>query len=120
MEYSNGYCVSMKFRSNEYNLLAFNDTINFIRLTKSIQVFNCSTGSLNPLNWRDFNDFVWNAMIKAPCMGIMWYPSNTSFRTNNLVYKMEIALYHQLSGYVVDVISILRGKKPFLVRDLGC
>ena len=56
-------------------------------------------------------------MIKAPCMGIMWYPSNTSFRTNNLVYKMEIAFYHQFSGYIMDTISLLRGKKPFLVRD---
>ena len=88
----------------------------FLRLTKSIQVFNCSTGSLNPLKWWDFRDWCVNAMVKSPCNAIMWYPS-INMRTNNFVYKLETALYHHLPGYIMDAVSFLHGKKPFLVRD---
>ncbi len=79
-------------------------------------VYNCSSGSLNPIKWKDFNRFGTRACEKFPLKDIMWYPE-ASLRVNSFIFRTEKALYHSFPGFVVDALAVLRGKKPFLVSD---
>ena len=53
-------------------------------------------------------------MEKFPCKEIMWYPSIT-LSTNRLIFQLEVAFYHNLPGFLVDMVAKLCGKKAFLV-----
>lgn len=92
---------------------AWNRAMN--QTSKEIVVYNCSTGSLNPITWRQFNEYGLAAWEKYPTKGLMWYPS-TSFSTHPLAYKTEVSLYHYLPAYLFDTAARICGQRPFLVR----
>jgi len=78
-------------------------------------VYHCSSGSLNPIKWEDFSRYGTCAAEKFPMKTeIMWYP-NASLRSNRFSFKFEVALYHYLPAFVIDTVSVLCWKKPFLV-----
>jgi len=80
----------------------------------AVQVYNCSSGSLNPLTWNQFKEYGIPAAEKYPTIEMMWYPSVT-FCQNTLIYRIEAALFHYLPAYFMDIIIQLSGNRPFLV-----
>ena len=82
--------------------------------SKDTVVYNCTTGSLNPITWQQFSEYGLAAWKKYPTKGLMWYPT-TSFSTHSLVYKTEVALYHYLPAYIIDSVLRICGQRPFLV-----
>jgi len=78
-------------------------------------VYNCSTGTLNPVTWQQFNDYGLVAWEKYPTKDLMWYPT-TVYSTKPLVSKIEMALCHYFPAYIFDTAARLCGQRPFLVR----
>ena len=83
--------------------------------SKEIVVYNCSTGSLNPITWQQFNEFGLAGWEKYPTKGLLWYPSIRA-STHPLLHRVEVALYHFFPGYLFDTILRLIGKKPLMVN----
>lgn len=82
---------------------------------KSIVVYNCSTGHLNPLTWGRFRDVGFQVWMKYPTKEMMWYPC-ASFTMNTTVYKIEQAIFHYLPAYCIDAVCYLMGKRVKWVR----
>lgn len=78
-------------------------------------MYNCSTGSLNPLTWKDFERVSLHHVRELPSKEMMWYPSIV-LTPNWLAFQIELVLYHYLPAYFFDTIASLCGKKPFLVK----
>ena len=93
----------------------------FNRGKKETRVYNCATGSLNPLTWRSFNQYGMAAWKRYPTREMAWYPS-LIFRTGSLQYKIEVSLYHYLPAFFFDTIARILGRKPFMVggKNLQC
>jgi len=82
---------------------------------KSVTVYNCSTGHLNPLTWGRFRDVGFKVWMKYPTKEMMWYPS-ASFTMSTTIYKMEQAIFHYLPAYLIDAVCYLTGKRVKWVR----
>ncbi|XP_046651749.1 putative fatty acyl-CoA reductase CG5065 [Daphnia pulicaria] len=82
---------------------------------ETISVYNCSSGTLNPIRWWEFKLWGMRAFDKFPCKEMMRCPS-VEIRTNNLIYEIELALYHKIPAFFMDAVIRLSGKKPFLTR----
>ncbi|XP_046651701.1 putative fatty acyl-CoA reductase CG5065 isoform X2 [Daphnia pulicaria] len=80
-----------------------------------IRVYNCSSGSLNPIIWRDFRNWGLGGVHEFPCKEIMRYP-NIKLQTNRLLFNIEIVLYHHVPALFFDTIALLCGRKPFVAR----
>ncbi|XP_046651716.1 LOW QUALITY PROTEIN: putative fatty acyl-CoA reductase CG5065 [Daphnia pulicaria] len=80
-----------------------------------IRVYNCSSGSLNPIIWRDFRNWGLRGVHEFPCKEIMRYP-NIKLQTNRLLFNIEIILYHHVPALFFDTIALLFGRKPFVAR----
>lgn len=81
---------------------------------KGVQVFNCASGSLNPLKWKDFRRYAMNACDNYPVKEVLWRPG-CNYRLNTFVFKAEVYLYHYLPAHILDVLARISGRKPFLV-----
>ena len=46
---------------------------------------------------------------------VMWYPGG-GFKSNLLVHKIDVVLYHYLPAYFLDFLARLSGRPPMLVR----
>ncbi len=83
-------------------------------------MYNCASGILNPIRWWEFKLWGMRAIDKCPCKEMMRCPS-VEIRTNNLIYEIELALYHKIPAFFMDAVEDgLSGKKPFLVSDGLC
>jgi len=81
------------------------------RRTNTVRVYNCTSGSVNPIIWRDFGILTQHHACDTPTKYVMWYPGFT-FRTNRFVHKICEVLFHFLPAFVADLILRLQGAKP--------
>lgn len=82
-------------------------------------MYNYASGILNPIRWWEFKLWGMRAFDKFPCKEMMRCPS-VEIRTNNLIYEIELALYHKIPAFFMDAVIRLSGKKSFLVSDGLC
>jgi fatty acyl-CoA reductase len=85
-----------------------------IRHGNEAKVYNCVTGSHNPVTWGTFNQFGIAAWKRFPTKDMAWYPG-INYHTHAIPFKIELALYHYLPAYFFDFVARIIGKKPIMV-----
>lgn len=81
----------------------------------TIQVYNCTSSTVNPLSWGEFVHLVRKCAIESPSKYVMWYPSVT-FRTNQIIHKLIVATMHFLPAFVLDLLLRCQGSKPIMLK----
>ena len=87
----------------------------FTELNLLRQVYNCTSGSLNPITWGQVEALVPSSIEKAAFEGALWAPK-ISAKENPYVNKLHQLLFHYGPAHGVDLICRLVGRKPFLTR----
>lgn len=100
------------------NLMIVAACYRVIKPTNKITVYNCSSGSQNPVTWGEFKTHAMTAWNKFPTDGMLWYP-DVSFTVNPVIFSAQVWCYHYFPAYVYDCIARLVGKKPMMVRLYG-
>ena len=98
--------------------------------SNAIPVYNCTSGSINPITWGQLETMGWVALRKYPMENVLWYPGGSykesaalntvcqvsyQGRYKQLVVFVKV-LFHSVPAYMMDMVSYLVGKKPVMVR----
>lgn len=78
-------------------------------------VYNCASGTIQPIRWRDVRDWGVIELRKNPMCNVLWYPGG-SFTSSPLSNKFWAIVCHFIPAYILDAIIMMLGKKPLLVR----
>ncbi|CAB3379948.1 Hypothetical predicted protein [Cloeon dipterum] len=85
------------------------------RENNEIRVYNCTSGTLNPLQWEQLREFSVKAGREVPSKYVQWYPGCT-FRINYLMHRLNQIFLHFLPACVLDLGMKLQGLKPMMVK----
>lgn len=88
---------------------------NVMRRPKKLQIYNCTSGSFNPIRWADFGQLTRKHAIDSPSKYVMWYPGFT-FRTNKFIHKLAVGILHFLPAFVLDLILKFQGGNPIMMK----
>jgi len=83
--------------------------------TNSIPVYNCTTGTINPIRWGEVEAWGWESLLRFPMDNMVWYPGG-SFKNNDFLNKLCQIVFHYCPAYLVDTAARCVGKKPIMVR----
>uniref|UniRef100_A0A1B6CB27 Fatty acyl-CoA reductase n=1 Tax=Clastoptera arizonana TaxID=38151 RepID=A0A1B6CB27_9HEMI len=81
----------------------------------NIVVYNCTSGSSNPIYWRNIEEWGQEFLIKHPYSDVIWYPGG-SFKTNHLINSICVNLFQILPAYILDFASRISGNKPIMMK----
>ncbi|XP_034234855.1 putative fatty acyl-CoA reductase CG5065 [Thrips palmi] len=84
-------------------------------LANNVQVYNCTSGQLNPVHWHEFGRLTQNQAVDTPTKHVQWYPG-FSFRTNRYIHKFCEIFFHFFPAHVVDLLIRAQGGKPIMVK----
>jgi fatty acyl-CoA reductase len=79
--------------------------------SNGIKVYNCCTGSQNPLLWGQLQNWGFQHLKSNPLNDVMWYPG-ANFRSNPIMNNINDFFIHYVPAYVMDIIARLSGRKP--------
>ncbi|XP_064634535.1 fatty acyl-CoA reductase 1-like isoform X2 [Lineus longissimus] len=81
---------------------------------KEIHIYNCTTGTLNPISWGSIVKYSLSYMHQMPYEHAFRIPY---CQTTDKWYLFEVYkfVYHMLPAYGLDLISRCMGKKPMMV-----
>lgn len=82
---------------------------------KELQVYNCSSGHTNPLQWRELGIMCLKYSLKTPSQYIQFYPG-FAFRTSRTVHRFCELLYHFLPALLLDVFLQVQKQKPMMLK----
>jgi len=100
------------------NLMIVAACYRAIKPTNKITVYNCSTGTQNPITWGEIKNHAMTSWAKFPANDMLWYP-HCNFSLNPIVHNLRVCLFHYFPAYLYDLTARLVGKKPMLVRLYG-
>nr|QGV11515.1 FAR3 [Tetrastichus brontispae] len=83
--------------------------------TCPLRVYNCTSGSFNPVRWGQMGDLTRKYAIESPTKYVMWYP-HVTYRSSQLLHKVAVAILHFLPAFVIDLILRCRGSKPKMIK----
>lgn len=81
----------------------------------SIPVYNCTSGSLNPMNWGEMEAWGFDSLVRHPMNNAVWYPGG-SFKDTQLANVFCQFIFHTGPAHLMDTCSRLVGAKPVLVK----
>ncbi|XP_024883964.1 putative fatty acyl-CoA reductase CG5065 [Temnothorax curvispinosus] len=83
--------------------------------TDSIPIYNCCTGSQNPITWKQFIDL---SILKYcrlhPMDNVLWYPDVRCHRSSK-INTLCVKLQHNIPAYILDTLARLKGSRPRMV-----
>lgn len=82
--------------------------------TNHINVYNCVSGPLNPVAWRDFAKYIKQIGWVYPCNNLMGRPA-TLLLSNEFLFSIYNFCNHAAIAYAGDFLLKLAGQKPKLV-----
>ncbi|XP_059487923.1 putative fatty acyl-CoA reductase CG5065 [Neocloeon triangulifer] len=82
---------------------------------RDMLVYNCTSGSLNPIKWHQVEKYGYHYLIEHPFSDVIWYP-NGSFKSNRFVNNLSVLAFHMAPALVLDTIARISGKKPIMMR----
>lgn len=82
---------------------------------KKFQIFNCTTGGLNPFRWGEMENFVTQYSKNTPFEGAFRRP-NLTLTSNSLVHDYWVFISHLIPAYMSDLGLALIGQKPRVVN----
>lgn len=77
---------------------------------KDVLVYNCNTGTVNPITICDIQKWTFPLALEYPCSEHFRYPELT-LRRHRWTHNLFVALDHYLPAYIFDGISALTGGK---------
>ncbi|RVE41879.1 hypothetical protein evm_013468, partial [Chilo suppressalis] len=83
--------------------------------SKALKVCNLTLSEDNPLTWKEALDIGRHHVKEFPFSVCLWYPGGSP-KTSWLQHQVALFFTHLLPAYFVDLIMILLGKKPFMVK----
>jgi fatty acyl-CoA reductase len=83
------------------------------KIPKAIPIYNCTSGSVNPITWGQIEEWALNSIRKYPVDTAMWYPGG-SFKTMVAYDRVCRYAFHYAPAYLVDAVMTLLRKRPFL------
>jgi fatty acyl-CoA reductase len=88
-----------------------------VQSTNEIPVYNCTSGTLNPIRWRDMEESVWayKGMLKNPMTNVVWYPSG-SLKNSDFVNKVYMMVFQWWPAYIIDSAAWMIGKKSYMIK----
>ncbi|XP_011495398.1 PREDICTED: putative fatty acyl-CoA reductase CG5065 [Ceratosolen solmsi marchali] len=81
----------------------------------ALRVYNCTSGSINPIKWGEIGELTRKYAIESPSKYVMWYP-HVTYRSSQIFHKVAIAILHFLPAFVIDLILRFRGSKPKMIN----
>jgi len=81
----------------------------------AIPVYNCTSGATNPITWGQLETLGLDAIRKYPMENMLWYPGG-SYKESAVYNKICQILLHSLPAHLIDVGSLLLGKKQMMVK----
>jgi fatty acyl-CoA reductase len=85
------------------------------RSPRTVQVYNCTTGGLNPITWSRVKQLSEPLLIKHPSMEMFRYPG-TNFWTNRYAHQLNILIEHEVPAHFVDFLFKITGHKTILAQ----
>lgn len=79
--------------------------------SNNMNVYNCTSGSINPITWKEFGQLTHKYSIKYPSKYVTWYPGFT-YRTNRTMHAICATLFHTIPSALLDIYLILIKRKP--------
>ncbi|CAH1396785.1 unnamed protein product [Nezara viridula] len=76
-----------------------------------VPVYNCTSGTLNPITWKQLGILTLKHSYSTPSKYVQWYPG-FSFTTNRLMHNVKDVLLHTFPAFMMDVLLRIRGAKP--------
>ncbi|GLH01985.1 Putative fatty acyl-CoA reductase CG5065 [Gryllus bimaculatus] len=76
-----------------------------------IAVYNCTSGSTNPLKWGQIEEYGREFVRKIPFNDVIWYPGG-SFKSNRLLNAACHVALHLAPAYALDAAARISGRKP--------
>lgn len=86
-----------------------------IERANKVQVFNCVSGTLNPIYWGQFAHILWQVGFEFPVNTMLRLPGKR-LTGSPLVYRLLDIATNQWLAYVADFSLSLVGKKQMFVR----
>lgn len=80
----------------------------------NITVFNCVSGTLNPVAWSDFSKYIKQIGLVYPCSNLLRRPG-TLLISNQFMFEIFYFINHTTVAYIGDFFMKLAGQKPKLV-----
>jgi len=96
-------------------VLAWKTAVSYSPTSKTIPIYNCTSGAVNTLTWGTVETEGLKILHKNPYEGVLWYPGG-SFKENYYMNRFFQLLFHYGPAQIVDIICRLIGKRPFLVK----
>lgn len=81
----------------------------------SMRVYNCTSGTLNPVTWKEFAQFTHKHSYEWPSKYVQWYPS-FAYTTNKTKHSFYAAVYHNIPSMFLDVALVCSGRKPMMFK----
>ncbi|XP_069702736.1 putative fatty acyl-CoA reductase CG5065 [Periplaneta americana] len=78
-------------------------------------VYNCTSGKLNSIKWKDVEDIGYENILKNPFDDVLWYPGG-SFKSSRILNNICVLVFHMIPAYILDLVARMSGKKPIMVR----
>ncbi|XP_014233671.1 fatty acyl-CoA reductase 1-like isoform X1 [Trichogramma pretiosum] len=83
--------------------------------SSTLRVYNCTSGSFNPVKWGEVGEMTKKYAIESPSKYVMWYP-HVTYRSSRFFHKIAVGVLHFLPAFFIDMVLRLRGGKPKMVR----
>lgn len=80
-----------------------------------VRVYNCTSGSVNPIKWYKYGEITQKYAIKNPTKYVMLYPG-FQYRTNRVMHKIVELFLHFLPAYLFDIVLRVQGAKPIMAK----
>ena len=84
---------------------------HYAHRSNAIKVYNCTSGTLNPLSWEELGALTQRHSLTVPSRYIQWYPGFT-FRTNRFMHLIYDMMFHFFPAFLMDTALRLTGTKP--------
>jgi len=83
-----------------------------------IQIYNCTTSTINPLTWGKVEKLTVSNLIKYPSIQVFRHPGG-SFKESKIINQICVFYEQLLPVYLLDFVQLLLGQKRFIRRLYG-
>ncbi|XP_050300489.1 putative fatty acyl-CoA reductase CG5065 [Anthonomus grandis grandis] len=83
--------------------------------SNSMRVYNCTSGTDNPVTWKQFGEYTLKHSVIWPSKYVTWYPGFT-YRTSRRIHDLCTLLYHNIPSTILDIFLYCTGKKPMMLK----
>ncbi|XP_034082965.1 fatty acyl-CoA reductase 1 isoform X3 [Gymnodraco acuticeps] len=88
-----------------------------LKRSKSIMVYNCTTGGINPFRWGEVEYHVISTFKRNPLEQAFRRP-NVNLTSNHLINQYWIAVSHKAPAFLYDLYLRLIGREPRMMKTI--